>query len=344
MRAIQKLRAGDEVVALVEIAPTALPAKQHVRVEVAAAGICGTDLHIIDGSYSSRPPVTLGHEVSGVVTEVSPDVDPAWIGARVTMETFFKVCGACEYCRSGHPNMCGNRFSIGSGVNGGFAENVVVPVNNLHRLPDWLPIEIGSICEPLACVCQSMYNPTPAVKPGDRVLVLGPGAIGLLAAQVARAAGGSVMVVGTDRDQIRMDLAAALGFDVLKVPVAPTDLPAEWAGGPDVVIECSGSGHAMRSGLELIRKRGRYVQIGQTADLVSVPLALVSFKEIEITGGFASTPPSWNLALSLIDRKLVDLAPLVSASYPLEKFAEAFNAARRSEGVKILFLPNTPAT
>lgn len=320
--------------------PVALPESGHVRVAVAACGICGTDLHIIEGGYSSRPPVTLGHEVSGTVVEVSGDVDAGWIGAPVALETFFRTCRECDYCRSGRPNMCGNRISIGSGADGGFAESIVVPVANLHRLPEGIPVTAGALSEPLACVCQSLFDPSPAVTPGDRVLVVGPGAVGLLAAQVARACGGEVAVSGTPKDGVRLALAKQLGFAAVVTPSSTDDLPEGWGDGPDVVIECSGSGPGMESGLRLIRKRGRYVQMGQTDRNVQVPLALVSFKELTITGGFASTPASWRRAFQLLASGAIDFASLVTHELPLERWREAFDATANGEGVKYLLTPS----
>jgi L-iditol 2-dehydrogenase len=339
VRAVIKVSPDTELVELRDIETPALPPSGHARVTVVAAGICGTDLHIIDGSYSSRPPVALGHEVSGIVAEVSADVDPAWIGKPVAMETFFSTCGVCQFCRAGQPNMCAERVSIGSGTNGGFAETIIVPAKNLHELPASVDVVAGALSEPLACVCQSLFSPTPAVSPGDRVLVYGPGAVGLLAAQVARAAGAEVVIVGTASDATRLELAASLGFTTTLAPVTIDALPATWSLGPDVVIECSGAGPAMRSGLEIIRKHGRFVQMGQTGDLVSVPFAQLSFKELTVTGGFASTPTSWARAMTLLQNGLVDLAPLVSRSYPLEQWSDAFDATRRGDGVKLLLVP-----
>ncbi|MFT4028753.1 MAG: alcohol dehydrogenase catalytic domain-containing protein [Protaetiibacter sp.] len=319
--------------------PVPLPASGHARVRVAACGICGTDLHILDGSYSSRPPVTMGHEVSGTVTELSPDADPAWLGAPVALETFFSTCGVCGFCRSGRPNMCDARVSIGSGADGGFAESIVVPVTNLHRLPVGLPVELGALAEPLACVCQSLFDPAPAVLPGDRVLVIGPGAVGLLAAQLARAAGAAVVVSGTERDAARLAIAAGLGFATAVAPVTRDSLPEGWAAGPDAVVECSGSGAGMAAGLELVRKRGRYVQMGQTGRAVEVPLALVSFKELTITGGFASTPASWTRAMALLEAGAIELDALATHRLGLRDWREAFDATARGEGVKYLLSP-----
>lgn len=340
MRALVKVRADSDEVQLRSIEEKALPASGHARVAVVAAGICGTDLHILDGSYSSRPPVVLGHEVSGTVVEVSADVDTKWVGKSVAMETFYSTCGTCAYCRNGQVNLCADRVSIGSGVDGGFAESLVVPVRNLHELPAGLDVVAAALCEPLACVCQSLFSPQAVVRPGDRVLVTGPGAVGILAAQVARAAGGSVTIIGTGADELRLTVARSLGFDTLVAPVSVESLPESLAGGADVVIECSGSGAAMRSGFELIRKRGRYVQIGQTGDEVMIPFAQVSFKELSISGGFASTPQSWARAMALLESQLVELSPLVGSLFELEQWSEAFEATRSGAGVKALFIPN----
>jgi L-iditol 2-dehydrogenase len=338
--ALVKAGPGPDDIELADREPAALPSSGHVRVRVAATGICGTDLHILDGSYPSHPPVTMGHEVAGVVVEVSADVDPDWIGAPVALETFFATCGGCAFCRDGRPNMCDARISIGSGVDGGFAESIIVPARNLHRLPVGMPVVAGALCEPLACVCQSLFDPTPAVSAGDRVLVIGPGAVGLLAAQVARANGAEVVLTGIDRDRVRLALAKDFGFRAIASPLARTDLPDGWAAGPDVVIECSGSGAGMAAGLELIRKRGRYVQMGQTDRSVEVPLAEVSFKELTITGGFASTPASWRRAMTLLDANAVDLVSLATDPMPLSRWREAFDATARGDSVKYLLVPD----
>lgn len=340
MKAVVKVRADSPELVLREVKEASLPESGFARVKVAAAGICGTDLHILDGSYSSKPPVVMGHEVSGTVVELSPDIPQTWMGRRVALETFYSTCGVCEYCRSGQINLCENRLSIGSGVDGGFAESIIVPFKNLHELPPGLDLTAAALCEPLACVCQSLFSPSPAVGAGDRVLVMGPGAVGILAAQVARAAGGDVVVVGVAADEPRLSVARSLGFATRLAPVELDSLPEKWFRGADVIIECSGNGSAMSSGLSLVRKRGRYVQMGQTGDPVLVPLAQVSFKELVITGGFASTPPSWARAMKLLESGLVDLAPLVGNRYRLEDWAEAFKATRDGDGIKAVFVPS----
>lgn len=337
MRAVEKFASGPGHVKLVD-KPIPDPAPTQVRLKVTGAGVCGTDLHIVEGSYPSRPPVTLGHEVTGVVHDLGAGVDQSWLGARVSCETFLSTCGACPWCRDGRPNLCPHRRSIGSGADGGFAAFVVVDVSQLHRLPAHVGEHAGALCEPLACVCQSLCDPS-AVTTGDDIVVMGPGTMGLLAAQVARAAGGRVLVVGTDRDGLRLDKAAELGFAVTDT-AARQALEALGDGyGPHVVIECSGSAAAMTAGLEVVRRGGRYVQIGQSATALTVPLALVSFKEILVTGGFASTPRSWQRAMTLLERHLVALDPLVSNVSGLEDWERVFRQTAAAAGVKYVLDP-----
>ena len=295
------------------------------------AGICGTDLHIVDGEYQTITPVTMGHEVSGVVAELGDGVDESWLGARVASETYFSTCGRCAHCHAGRINLCLERRSIGTHVDGAFAPRLVVPSTNLHRLPAWLDGHAAALCEPLACVCHSVLEPEPAVGAGDDVLVTGPGPVGLLAAQVARAAGGSVHVRGTPRDNRRLAAARELGFETSTTEETPVDA--------DVVIECSGSEAGMAHGLSAARRGARYVQIGLAGKPVSLPFDLVCFHELTITSGFASTPTSWAKALELVTEGRVELAPLLTEVVPLEEWERAFAATRAAEGIKFVLDP-----
>jgi L-iditol 2-dehydrogenase len=337
MQALVKHDSGEGGVALADRpAPTAGPGE--VLVEVIATGVCGTDLHILDGSYASRPPVIMGHEVTGVVGAVGAGVDPSWLGVRVACETFHSTCGSCPWCRDGRPNLCRRRASIGSGADGGFAPLVAVPAANLHVLPDAVSRYAGALCEPLACVCQSLLL-RGRIDPGDDVLVMGPGAIGLLAAQVARAAGARVLVAGTERDAVRLAAAARLGLATCGHADRAAMEALGGGFGPHVVVECSGAGAAMATALEVVRPGGRHVQIGQTADAVHVPLALASFKELEISGGFASTPRSWRAAMALLDRGEVQLDPLISEVAPLADWARVFDDTALARGIKYVLAP-----
>jgi L-iditol 2-dehydrogenase len=299
--------------------------------EVVAAGICGTDLHIADGEYETVTPVTMGHEVSGVVVELGEGVEDSWLGARVAAETYFSTCGECVHCRAGRINLCPERRSIGTHVDGAFAPRLHAPASNLHRPPDWLDGRAAALCEPLACVCHSLFEPEPAVRAGDDVLVSGPGPVGLLASQVARAEGGRVHVRGTPRDDRRLAAARELGLETSTTEDRPVDA--------DVVIECSGSETGIAQGLAVARRAGRYVQIGLAGRPVTLPFDLVCFHELTITSGFASTPTSWRKALELVGERRVDLELLLTEVVPLAEWERAFAATREADGIKFALAP-----
>src|SRR5262245_56390660 len=220
----------------------------HVVLEVVGAGICGTDLHIWDDEFPSEPPVTMGHEVSGVVREVGDGVSGWAAGDRVVSETYFQTCGECEWCRGGRLNLCAQRRSIGSREDGGFAPRLLVPARGLHRIPDWLDGHAASLAEPLACVCHCLVDPQ-VVTEGDRVLVVGPGPVGLLAAQVAGACGAEVHVRGAPRDEARLAKARELGF---ATSVAGDGAPED----VDVAIDCSGAAEGIAAALESAARGG----------------------------------------------------------------------------------------
>ena len=248
-------------------------------------------------------------------------------------ETYFSTCGHCRQCRAGRPNVCPERRSIGTHVDGAFAESVVVPAHGLHRVPDTLPDAAAPLCEPLACVCQSLLDP-PAIMPGDRVLIVGPGAIGLLAAQVAAAGGAQVEVRGVAQDGPRLALARALGCATSLAGVDALDDAAY-----DVTVDCSGAGPGIADALRAARPGGRHVQIGLAGMDVTLPFDLICFKELAVTAGFASTPTSWRRAMALLDRGAVDLPPLVTEVVALRDFRRAFDDTRAGAGVKYVLDP-----
>jgi L-iditol 2-dehydrogenase len=326
---VAKLAAGPGNVALAE-RPERGPGPGEALLDVHGAGVCGTDLHIEAAEYASAPPVTMGHEVSGVVREVGDGVDAGLIGARVVSETYFSTCGVCEWCRGGRRNLCPERRSIGSFVDGGFAPRLVVPAGNLHLIPDWLDEHAAVLLEPLACVTNCLLDP-PKVAEGDRVLVTGPGPVGLLAAQVARALGGSVLLVGLPSDATRLAVGRALGLQT--TDAVPGDV------GFDVAIECSGSAGGAAACLDAAGRRARYVQVGVFGGPVTVPLDRVFEKELVVTSGLASTPSSWLSALELVDSRRVQLEPLVSEVVPLAAWERVFADLRAGLGVKVVFDP-----
>lgn len=309
------------------------PGVGQALVEVIASGVCGTDLHIADDEFPYEAPVTMGHEVTGRVSSVGSPDDQLWVGKRVALETYFSTCGVCSHCRFGRPNLCDVRRSIGSREDGGFARWIRVPVSNLWELPEHVGEHAGALTEPLACVAHCLLDP-PVVDAGDRVLVTGPGTMGLLTAQVARAAGGRVTVAGLERDRSRLAIARDLGLGTMVL-----DGEASLADAPDVVCECSGSGAGMTYALEQVKKGGRYVQVGISGKPVTIPFDHVLYKELAVTSGNASTPNSWRRAIQLLEDKLVELDPLVTEAVPLTDWERVFDSVRKGDGLKFVLVP-----
>lgn len=341
MKAVMKVAEGEGQVALREH-PEPRPGPGEAIVEVATAGICGTDLHILHGEFATHPPVVMGHEIAGRVAALGPGAEGPAEGTRVTTETYFETCGRCAHCRDGRPNLCRGRRSIGSKVDGGFARYVKVPARNLHPLPAGVDDAAGALTEPLACVVHGVLDP-PTVQPGDVAVVTGPGAIGLLTLQVLRAAGATTVVLGTAADAERLALARTLGADVT-VDVEAEDPAARLAawtedGLADVVYECSGAGPAAGALLALARPGGRYVQIGLFGKPVAWDLDQVCYRELTVTGSNATTPASWRRALRLLGSGAVDAGALITHRFALEDWEEAFATFERRGGIKLTFVP-----
>ncbi len=342
MKAVMKVAPGIGQVELRDIPEPEAGAGQ-VKIKVHAAGICGTDLHIYKDEFRSWPPVVLGHEVAGEIVAVGPGAEGVPIGQRVTTETYFSTCGECRYCRTGRANLCLNRRSIGSAVNGGFTNYVIVPFRNVHALPASVDYRAGALTEPLACVVHAVLT-TPTVSPGDVAVIAGPGAIGLLTLQVVKAAGATAVVLGTNGDEQRLALARQLGADHT-VNVQQGDAAGLVAAitteglGADVVYECSGAGPAAQQLLTLARRGARYVQIGLFGKPVAWDLDQVCFRELIVTGSNASVPSAWLRALQLLDSGLVRTAPLITADYEVTDWQAAFNGFEQKTAIKTLLIP-----
>lgn len=343
MKAVMKVAPGVGNIELREIAEPEVQTGQ-VKIKVHAAGICGTDLHIYKDEYRSWPPVVLGHEVAGEIVEVGPGVEEFEPGDRVTTETYFSTCGICRYCRNGQTNLCLNRLSIGSAVNGGFTQYLVVPAKNIHRLPANVSLEAGALTEPLACVVHGVLLNAPTVSSGDVAVIAGPGTIGLLTLQVVKSAGATAIVLGTSGDLKRLDLARNLGADYT-INVQEDDPMPLIQGfttqglGADVVYECSGAGPAALQLLDLVRRRGRYVQIGLFGQAVRWDLDQLCYKELVATGSNASTPASWLRAVRLLADGTVQTQPLITHTFALTDWETAFKGFEQKKGIKTLLQP-----
>jgi L-iditol 2-dehydrogenase len=320
------------------------PGRGEVLIEVKAAGICGSDLHIYHWNiaYKMNPPMIVGHEFSGVIAETGEGVTGWEPGARVTAEPSAIICGQCRYCRTGAYNLCSERRVMGYWVNGVFAEYVVVGAHRLHRLPDTISFEEGALTEPLACCVHGVHELT-GIEAGDVVAVTGPGAIGLLCAQLAKAEGARVVVIGTSADKDRLAVAKSLGMDYCinlaeEEPVKFVQSLTE-GDGADVVLECSGAGPAAALGLELARRQGKYTQVGLFGQPITLDFERIAYKELIVTGTLSQRWTAWKRTIRIIAQGKVDLKAVISDKFPLSQWKAAFDKFEARQGLKILLDP-----
>ncbi|MBN2230219.1 MAG: zinc-binding dehydrogenase [Candidatus Thorarchaeota archaeon] len=320
------------------------PKKDEVLIEVAAAGICGTDIHIKHDQTFYTPPVVLGHEWSGTIVEVGPDVTEVGVG-DVAVSPATAYCGKCYQCKTGHMNRCtsANKRILGTSLaNGAFAKYITVPEYIIHKVPSSVSLEEAALAEPTACVVHSVIDKSP-ILPGDVVVVQGPGTMGLLAAQVAKAMGaGKVIVTGVSADQWRFDIAKKIGIDItLDVQVDPNPIKTimdETDGrGADVVIEASGACIACNQALEFVKVAGHVTLLGIRGRPLDIDLDAMAIKELTMSGTWGTLPSSWVTTLRLMASKKIDVAPLITHRISLDRWEEGFELMEQQKAIKVLF-------
>jgi L-iditol 2-dehydrogenase len=307
---------------VVEEVPAPGIAPDEVLVRVKACGICGSDVHGIDGSTGRRrPPVIMGHEAAGTIAETGPTVGSWRRGDRVTFDSTIS-CGACWYCRRGEVNLCDNRRVLGVSCaeyrqNGAFAEFVAIPARILYRLPDALPFEEAALVESLSIAVHGAGRVP--VRPGDTALVVGAGTIGLLVIQVLKVRG-CALVAAADVAPERLELARRLGADAL-IDTRTSDAAAEMrrltdGRGADVAVEAVGLPATVRIAVESVRKGGALALVGNLSPEVALPLLSVVTREVTLFGSCASNG-EYPACLELMADRRVDVRPLISAVAPL---------------------------
>lgn len=337
MRALVKFAPGPGNVAVREVPAPELTAGK-VLIDVGAVAICGTDRSAIAKGHGMTVPRTLGHEVAGTIREIAPDVEtPLQVGDRVTVETDAYRCGHCEYCRKEEYNRCPHRLGIGTTVDGGLADQLVMPVATLHKLPDGLSMAAGSLSEPLAVAVHGVVEQSPPLA-GEVVVVIGPGAIGMLCAQVARAVGATVVLVGRSRHADKLALAQRLGIPHT-VDSETEDLAAVVSGvtdgyGAHSVFECSGADGVLEDVHTLLRKGGRVVLLAFFHRPPSIDVDKLINNELELVGSRGKRASSFRTALRMVEAEQIDLEPVIGARLPLDEWEKGIELV--SQGVKVV--------
>lgn len=310
-----------------------------VRIRVTAAGVCGTDVHIIQGKLRFvDPPLVLGHEFAGVVEECGPAVTRVRPGDRVKCDSVCG-CGDCAWCADGATQFCPAGSEFGITRDGGWSEWLVVPERNLHVLPEAITDEVAAIMD--VEVFGSLRKP--GVSPGDTVVVFGPGPAGLIATQMARAMGAGVVILCGTRP-VRLELGRELGADhVLDVNAQnPVDAVHEITGGrgADLVFEAAGSRRSVLDAFEVVRPQGKVVLYGvHGAPVPDVPIDRIVLKDLVVYGALTNRT-GWEDFMPLVARNEINLNKLITHAFPLEAARDAYAASssRASGCIKAVLL------
>ena len=323
-----------------EDVPAPAPGPEEIRIRPVAVGICGTDIHILDGTFSSRSPVVLGHEVAGRVEAVGREVRSVSEGDLVTVEPH-RYCGVCRYCRLGREHLCLDKEAFGVHLNGGMAEFQVIPEGIAYRLPDGMDPKIGALAEPLSCCVHAMDRLAP--RSGTSIVIFGAGPAGLILVALSRLAGLTPIVV-VEPDAARRDSAVTFGANTTVDPSGTgwTDTALAIVGGAgfDYVVEAVGSPRVLESAIPLAARQGTILVFGvaNPDETAAIKPQEVFAKELTILGTVIN-PFTHHRAVELLP--LLGLDRLGIRTFPLQAHAEAFAAHQQRAAGKVQFAPQS---
>jgi L-iditol 2-dehydrogenase len=313
--------------------------EDDVLVDVEVCGICGTDLHIVEGSSRSTPPVVLGHEYAGTIVEIGKKVQGYVVGDRVAVDPNIS-CGTCSYCRRGLVHLCSSLRALGVDIDGGMAEYCVVPSAQLYTLGKEMSAEVCAFVEPLSCAVHGIDKA--GIKPGDAVAIIGGGPIGQLMLQLARSGGAAFTALIEpleEKRKLSQKLGATLTIDPREKDVKEA-IRQELPEGFDVVIECAGLTATATLAIELARRGGTVEFFGVCPIGASIPLEpnKVYFKELTIVGSYVN-PHTFSRAIALLRSGMVRLEDFPISRFPLEGVHEAFRYHREGLTLKCIIIP-----
>lgn len=320
--------------------PRARIRDDEVLLEVAAVGVCGSDLHMwtAQQSWTVNYPVVLGHEFCGVVAEVGPLVSGWREGDRVVSETAAVIDANSPLTRQGLYNLDPGRRGFGALVDGAMRRFVPVPARILHRMPEGMTFEQAALTEP-CCVAFNAVVENARVKPGDRIAVLGPGPIGILSAAMARLCGATVAVIGLAHDRDRLEVASR-GYGCQTVIGSAADWAREGDGlGVDGVIDATGVSAALATALELVRPNGWISKVGWGPQPANFSLDKLVQKNITLQGSFSHNWPIWERVIRLISSRALDVGPITGGVWPLDQWRAAFEEMHSGRIVKAILRP-----
>jgi 2-desacetyl-2-hydroxyethyl bacteriochlorophyllide A dehydrogenase len=316
----------------IDSVPDPAPGPRDVVVRVAACGLCGTDLHILEGEFAPSLPLVPGHEFAGEVVEVGGDVTEVAVGDQVAVDPSLH-CQECYYCRRGRGNLCEQWGAIGVTVAGGAAEYAVAPVKSCYRLPEGVTTADAALIEPLSCAVRG-YDALPR-NVADHYLIYGAGTMGLMMMELAKKAGAAAVSM-VDLNPDRLDTARRLECSEAVTSAEELDRPRGW----DVVIDCTGNPAAIQDGLRYVGRGGTFLQFGVSgeSDKVTIEPYRVYNQEITITGSMAVLH-SYERAGDLFSGGLLKPEIMISHRYPLDEYETAITQFSKGLGRKIQVQP-----
>ncbi|NBM19987.1 zinc-dependent alcohol dehydrogenase family protein [Streptomyces sp. GC420] len=312
--------------------PDPAPGPREVVVDVAACGLCGTDLHILQGEFAPSLPIVPGHEFAGEVVGVGSEVTELTVGDRVAVDPSL-YCHECRYCRLGHNNLCDRWAAIGVTVPGGAAEYAVAPVANCVRLPEHVAVQDAALIEPLSCAVRG-YDVLGS-RLGAHVLIYGTGTMGLMMLELAKRTGAASVDV-VDINPVRLATAEKLGCSRAARSAAELERPSGW----DVVVDATGNVAAIQDGLERVAKAGTFLQFGVSdyATTATISPYRIYNREITITGSMAVLH-SYERAAELFAGGVLDPEVFISDRMPLDEYPQALARFAAGRGRKIVVVP-----
>ncbi|OPY76646.1 MAG: Sorbitol dehydrogenase [Syntrophorhabdus sp. PtaU1.Bin058] len=316
--------------------------KGHVMIEVKACGICGSDLHFYDWAPLARwitLPRILGHEVAGTICEVGEEVEGFAPGDRIVADTW-GGCGSCYFCRLGRFNHCMHQTRLGQHVDGGMAKYVIVPSNSLFKVPEGVDLLEASVIEPLGVVLRAFERCD--MKPGDDIVIMGPGPIGLLGVMLAKHSGAATVIASGLKDD-KERLGYATKFGAVTVTVGEENLKDKVleltnGKGADIVMDVSGGQASLADAASIVKRGGQIGVIGLSPEGMFNPYVIVD-KELTIHGSFRRQPSTWFRAIKLVASKVIDTRPIITHVLPLQRAEEGFRTLLRKEGLKVVLVP-----
>lgn len=312
----------------------------ELLIKVDSCGICGTDRHIFSGSAPSSIPVILGHEYSGTIVDLVNPSSNFKIGDKVAVDPNI-YCGYCKYCRKGSVNFCENLKALGVTLNGGFTEYSIVPTSQAYILPDDFDLSTASFAEPLSCCLRGIEHAD--IKPGNSVVIIGGGSIGLLMIQLAKNCGASKIIL-IEPDQSKHALGLELGADFAFNPKEENlfdNIQDLVNGHVDVVIECVGDRSTIDDAIKIAGKGGKVVIFGLTPkdQSLTVNLQYLFHKELKIFNSFLN-PFTFQSAVNLLVTKKIEVLKLITQQIQIKEIPHFFSNNVVSNNIKVQLINN----